>query len=601
MCTHSRSRYRLIAKNPTVNAAPPDPNLWLVHYRPAEQQNQIPANHVPVAPAVNTLLNERRWIESQGRLERKEFMLHDREHWPQLNFGRGGPAAGPGGQMYTQHMYGSQNPMAHLGNPRFSGQFYQQGNHGPAGMVGPSPAKRQRQHPPSTMPGAAAATMATQDTSIEDEENTQLGDMLDHLTPRDLSITRYQQHHEWMEEVFSSPYATGQIVPVDLGFGLMGELAGLTKGLLDLPTPTERDSTAVAKRGEEAKFKKVTPEQLEEFEKRVNKHLEEGQKELERMKAEHAKKMEELSRSKTLTVAEKRLRSAPWDLEDVGNEFWRLDRLAPTANDSPKENVDDIRNEVEKLLGVTIEPQKEATMVERGGLKEKAPQPQAPASQTDGAESGSGGEMNAMFDQAQNDEYAGVYASTEMSAQPSSTGQAPQQPQQPQQSSVPQAAAQPQPEVNADTAMSMDNLDNLGTMEESQFDIEGMDIDVDSANLQFGGTPGQGHTPKPDPAKPSYTNPTTQHLPSANTVQQSTETAPQDVAAAGQRQPQQAPSQGENTPGMFGDFDAGDGLIDFEGGDNGGLDLGLDMDNSAFGDAFHGTDLGGNGEESNGS
>ncbi|KAG9722456.1 hypothetical protein KCU73_g13950, partial [Aureobasidium melanogenum] len=38
----------------------------------------------------------------------------------------------------------------------------------------------------------------------------------------------------------------------------------------------------------------------------------------------------------------------------------------------------------------------------------------------------------------------------------------------------------------------------------------------------------------------------------------------------------------------FGDFDAGDGLIDFEGGAGGDIDF--SMDNSAFGDAFHGTE-----------
>jgi len=72
-------------------------------------------------------------------------------------------------------------------------------------------------------------------------------------------------------------------------------------------------------------------------------------------------------------------------------------------------------------------------------------------------------------------------------------------------------------------------------------------------------------------------------------------------------QPQQAPTQpqqpaqpnaadptsggdlyGAGGDANFGDFDAGDGLIDFEGG--AGDDIDFSMDNSAFGDAFHGTE-----------
>ncbi|USW56127.1 Putative SWI/SNF and RSC complexes subunit Ssr4 protein [Septoria linicola] len=275
MATHARTRYHFIAKSPNVAAANPDPSLWIVHYHSADPKQIMPASQVPVSPHVQQIITQRRWLESQGRLERREFMLHDREHWPTLHI--------PG------HERQQPNP---VGTPQRPYQPY-------PSATGP-PNKRPRTSGPSgaLMPGASDSLP---DMTIEAEEDTSLGDFFDHLTQRDISMARYMQHHRWMEEVFSSPYATSQIVPPDLGLGLMGELKGLTDGILEPPNTDVREDPAAkpAKAKEADAFSNLTKEQVDEFSKRVAKHLEEGQAEIEKMKADHAAKMAEWKKQRT--------------------------------------------------------------------------------------------------------------------------------------------------------------------------------------------------------------------------------------------------------------------------------------------------------------
>jgi hypothetical protein len=73
-----------------------------------------------------------------------------------------------------------------------------------------------------------------------------------------------------MEEVFSSPYAVGKIAPIDLGLGLMGELAPLTAGILDVPGAENPES---AKDNYKIKnYYKLDPAQLKDFENRVSEY-----------------------------------------------------------------------------------------------------------------------------------------------------------------------------------------------------------------------------------------------------------------------------------------------------------------------------------------
>lgn len=113
----------------------------------------------------------------------------------------------------------------------------------PSGAAPPS-AKRYKPNPANAPhPGSAAAQAAQAiamnavsgdpSMTIDEEEDTSRGDILDHLTPREIAQTRYMQHHEWMEEVIGSVYAINRITPVDLGLGLEGDLESVTRGLLD--------------------------------------------------------------------------------------------------------------------------------------------------------------------------------------------------------------------------------------------------------------------------------------------------------------------------------------------------------------------------------
>jgi len=566
---HARKRYRLVAKHPTTNANPPDTHLWIVHYGPSDQNRLVPANQVPITQQMRDQMQARQWIESQGRLERQDFMLHDRDKWPQVKFGARGMQPG---QVYGQNQYGGQNPMASVGNPRFSGQFYQQGQQG---VAGPSPAKRQRPNPPAQLPPTATAAVAVAaqqqpDSTIEIEEDVTVGDYLDLLTQRDISLTRYMQHHEWMEEVYSSPYATGQIIPTDLGFGLMGELAGLTEGVFETLVMGQEKARADGEEG--MALKQVKPEQLTTFEKRVNEYLENGQSELQRMKDEHAKKMGELKRSKKLLQAEKRLRGG---LNDDG----RGQANVQQADD------DAVTKEIEGLLGVSIQTQKEARMVERGGLRERVkpqPQPLAATEQISGnamdtvAQDGQGTlQHNPAADAHPNVPPPQMDGPSENVQQPANTDQPMlrQEVQQAQNDQQPQQQQETKPDVPDQ------GLEDMETLNEDNFQLEGMDLDMGDSQFDLEDmSAGQDQS----------------YMQQASMTQPASATAPTPAANQGMSThdaPQSAP-QGQDASEFnnFDDFTAGDGLIDFEGGDGGDLGLDLTMDNSAFGNAFHETE-----------
>lgn len=175
--------------------------------------------------------------------------------------------------------------------------------------------------------------------SIDDDESlNQAGDALDLLSPREISITRYTQHHEWMEEVLSSPYAVSRILPANLGFRLAGELSGLTKGLFE-------DSQA----SEEPK--QISDEQAQELEKRVKEFQEKGREEIAKMKDEHEKRKEQLSKQQMFVQLEQRLARAAFD-----------------DSDGTGESVEDIMREVEAATGSKLRAREEVVQVQKGGL-----------------------------------------------------------------------------------------------------------------------------------------------------------------------------------------------------------------------------------------
>jgi hypothetical protein len=189
IATHSRRRFRLVPVPGHPNPPQPDMSLFIVHYGPAEPADRIPANTIPFTEQTNAILQQRHFLMRAGQIRRKEFMLSDRVNWPSL-------------PELTRQQMGPQ--MTPRGVP-------QQMAYPPQAAPGP-PAKRARHAPsqgqpvPMPMPMDAAA--------FDDEEDISRGDMFDHLTPREMSLSRYQQNHEWMEEILSSPYRINQTLLV---------------------------------------------------------------------------------------------------------------------------------------------------------------------------------------------------------------------------------------------------------------------------------------------------------------------------------------------------------------------------------------------------
>ncbi|WPH00483.1 swi/snf and rsc complexes subunit ssr4 [Acrodontium crateriforme] len=558
MATHARTRYHLIQKNPSVNAASPDPLLWIVHYHQAEPQRVLPAQQIPPNPQMFQILNERKWLESQGRLEKKDFMLHDSGHWPQINV----PS---GGQMRQGQPPSFPMALGHHGRQSVS----QQGG----GYPQAPPPKKPRVLPP------AAPNDGGLDTSIEDEENTTLGDYFDHLTPRDISVARYTQHHRWMEEVFSSPYASSQIIPADLGLGLMGELRGLTEGILEPPSLDSLNGPQVKpqKATEAQPFTNLKKEQLEEFNKRVEKHLEDGQAEIQRMKAEHAAKMQEWKKTKILTQAEKRLRNATWSGHENAVPAYRLEEVIRNANAGAKENVEDVIKDVEFQLGIKISSHKEADMAQRGGLEDEPERSQ-------------GNAMDEDFDQ-QAATHSGVTNATKVGLNQQDSATASQK-NLGRQSSLGRHVQPPSQQPSSAVLSGTQNVGDGSATDLTNIDLNDdtmmgdVDLDMDTGVLDFdaSGLDGINETGV------SMGETSSQTL-GAQITSETAARAPtalgdaKSQAEAGHNQ-RSAPLSENANSNMFDDttFDdlggADDGLIDFEGG--------MGMDDSAFGDALHG-------------
>ncbi|KAF3387412.1 SWI/SNF and RSC complexes subunit ssr4 [Penicillium rolfsii] len=361
MASHCRKRYRIVSSK-IPNAPQPDPSLWIVHYSRAPQQDHIPAARIPVTPQVQNMMNQRRYLQSQGQLARKEFLLHDRNNWPTISF----PPQMPSQGFVQPQPAGYAN--AQPGRPG----FYPPQAHPGAVPPAPAQAKTQRAH---RAPSAAVAA-ATADFALEDEDVSS-GDVMDLLTPREVSKMRYVQHHEWMEEIFASHYAISQIVPVSLGLGRKGELESLTAGFFDAPVGAESQDNQAPN------ATKLEPAKAEEFADRVAKKVADMTAEIEKLKKQHARRMERFNRSSLFKDAELRLRDAAADPTATGTEVWRLEGRIIVPNEEgetpqldfleekAKYKVSDVVRDVETAWKKQIVPEPKVSCVEKGGLLEK--------------------------------------------------------------------------------------------------------------------------------------------------------------------------------------------------------------------------------------
>lgn len=160
--------------------------------------------------------------------------------------------------------------------------------------------------------------------AIDPEEDNSRGDILDHLSPREIATVRYTQHHEWMEEVLGSAYSISQIVPVDMGFGLQGTLKSLTDGLFEPPAfPASRPPPSTTKTTEKVTVgdkefgdtpKEPAPllpdlsSKVSAFRSRVEAYIAESDKEIAALNAKHASDISRIRKSDAFTTAERSLR-----------------------------------------------------------------------------------------------------------------------------------------------------------------------------------------------------------------------------------------------------------------------------------------------------
>ncbi|KAJ4303409.1 hypothetical protein N0V90_002302 [Kalmusia sp. IMI 367209] len=547
--THARYRYR-ISNGPRHF----DDKLWLVHYSMAEPAMRIPAQQIPMSRESQQMLAARAQLQTAGQLVRKEFMLGDTANFPKVEFAQAGvrpqPAYGAN-PMQNRYMYGNQQP----------------------------PAKRARPNQPAPRPGIAGATVA--DAMFDEEENA-TQDSFDFMTPRDISLSRYKQHHEWMEEIFSSPHSFPKIKPIDLGIGLMGELAPLTADILDAAAgdaPIDKNGDLNPDYDKKIKsYEKLQPEQLKDFENRVAAYEAKEQAEIDKMKAAHAKKMADLKHSRTYIKAERRLRDSP--------------RTTKSDEDGPDPS-EAVVQDLQKSLGVEFDTKKLVVCVDKGGFIEaQQPQPQrlpvngngSTPSNTNGDSNGSAQDGGLEGDSAAAS-LLDQFGSGSLGGTPSGNLSLPaiSQPQSQAQSAVATPNA-----TTGDAAQSSSFNEQTGNLDPASAANDLLDLDVEMSGMA--NADGKG-------GDADWVMVETQgnaQQSSANNAQPPTSTdAPADNSAM-TTSVVDAEVGGMFDTADFGSFDnldtAGDALADYTnvGDDNMGLDL---VDDSAFGDAFHGTEM----------
>ncbi|KAJ3564897.1 hypothetical protein NPX13_g7689 [Xylaria arbuscula] len=573
--THSRRRFRLIPPNaPNPNAPQIDPSLWIVHYGPIDNNDRIPSRAIPIDPRTQAIMEARGYLQKCGQIQRKEFILGDKPHWPQISW----PKDTSRQPMFSANRGIPQN-MAYPPHPPTAG--------------GP-PSKRPRTNQ------AAHGQMNMPRSEEEDVEDTSRGDLFDLLTPRDVSVGRYKQNHEWMEEILSSAYRMGQIGFADLGLGLKGELAGLTEGIFQAQganvieeVPTKPATTC------------LDPEKATEFRKRVNDRIDSTKAEIERMKADHAKQMAKFKQNSLVSISEKELRTA---VDDISAESMRLDGREESEegiNRWPSKHhkkVDEIVSQVESHLNRRAEAIHDLRRIHQGGYQEPTPEPVhqnnavpasmggGPASVTNGSNAMSrqpshAGSQQSGFMMGDSDidmggTAAGLLDQMHTSASSNSTPQPPM-------SAVASNAATPA------------NLNVPSPHPPHQQGIspgQNADIKMDGADGGVGTDHGSGTGDWVVVPKGGVT-------PDGSTDANSSAGFPK-AAGPPSKQPSAVgtPSVGFN--GDHNDFSsledlnsAGDALAGFS-GTPGGMSEGMDlnMEDSAFGDAFHGVETQGGGD-----
>lgn len=579
---HARRRFRLVPAPGHPNPPPIDQNLFIVHYGPSEPNDRLPINAIPYDERVAAIMQQRAYLLSRGALRRKDFMLSDRANWPSLP------------ELTRQQMGGQQNPR---GVPQQMAYPSQPG-------AGP-PAKRAR-HGQSQGQQAGMPGMPVID-AMDDDEDISRGDMFDHLTPRELSLGRYQQNHEWMEEILSSPYRMGQITPADLGLGLKGELASLTEGIF-----AAQGGDAFSQLPQKTYVGKLESGQADEFRKRVNEYITSTEAEIAQMKEEQERKLVKFKEGSFIRIKERELKTL---VEQTGPEAWRIEgRVDATENDddehprsnTSKQTLEEIVQQVEASLGQKIESKPVLTRIQEGGFQipppepEPEPEPEVPAvidqpmsrQPSQAASQNSALMMGDDADMDMGDTASGLldqmHTGLSSASTPANSFPTPQANLSAGQSTAatPANANAPSPGAAPAATQPDATMSDADAVKVEQHEASGEAADGDWVVVPKDGTtdPNVGAAAAASEAKSAQT---------AEEAKPASTGAKVSAAAT----PAGSNSFDQNDFSSLGDLDtAGDALsgfdapeLDGDAGDLGAdLDMNMEMEDSAFGDAFHG-------------
>ncbi|KAL9113607.1 MAG: hypothetical protein Q9227_002345 [Pyrenula ochraceoflavens] len=422
--------------------------------------------------------------------------------------------------------------------------------------------------------------------TLEEEEDVSRGDIMDFMTPREIAKTRYCQHHNWMEEIFASPYPTKSLVPSDLGLGRKGELESLTRGFFEAPTsdgPVTATGDKAGADGDDdawAKVGKMKRGKAEEFQKRADNLYETTQAEIRKMNQSHERRMKKLKKTMFYLNAAKKLENAPF--------------AAEKAQGDTRETYEDIVAQVEDTYAVKIDPlnELEPVTVQKGGLLDD---PVEIAPPNGNAEDGG---IGLKEDDA---DMGGMDETTATTNPPQPQQQGDQQPQ------AALSVSTPQPELPEDNDAVLPELEDL----QADTEMAGLDSEPAPDPESQLAAADDWVLVNDTPSKPT----SEQQTPAAATAAAEASTEPeQPPSQPAENTPQPPPATGltpaatgepeqpaDTTPADLGaDFDisanfdsAGDALDAYgqEHGGETGLDLediGMgDLDDSAFGQAFH--------------
>lgn len=582
---HSRRRFRLAPSQVQAGNTPQfDTNLWIVHYGPSEKQDRLPATMLPITPTMHNIMSVRQQLFQMGQIARKEFMLSDRVNWPHI------PLPARGQSIYPPPMPNRNVPQAMAYPPH-------PGHNAPA--VGPTPNRRRDKHGqgaahPQQMMGAPFPGM---DSIFDDDEDISRGDMFDHLTPQEMSMHRYRQNHEWMEEILSSPYRIGQIQVADLGLGRRGELAALTDGIF------EAQGTGSWEKGPKKPYTgHLDPEMAALFKTRVEERDALHKAEIAKMKEQHETMLKDLEEVGKIKRAELELRNAT---DETGTEFWRLEGRLEDNDESmdrlslhQHKKLEDILAQVEAAIGRSAAVVRDVCRVQEGGYQQPAPEPEPePVPELGGVQPDAAGNVDSAS-MSRQPSHAGsqnsgvMIGDSDIDMGGTAAGLLDQMHTGFSSTSTPLNFPTPQPHLSAmPSSAATPNLNIPSPLPvpapTSQPPGPGGDDTKmsDASALQTGTTPEQG-TGDDWVVVPKSGSPSAVPNPDAASAQ------PSKPASAAQT-PADGLSFDNNDFSSLGDLDtAGDALAGYDppsvDGTGGLGDLNMDLEDSAFGDAFHG-------------